>query len=216
MNLSGNCLEISVIWCYMNDDQQPEQEKRLHGPKVGPKAKQPPARDQEVEDEEDNVEAHTEAVMHQQEILDQLKAAKGAEARVRTFAKIMDSYGLDPILSLFTGVGDASMGAIAGLYLIYEAKKAGLSKWDYLKIVGLQAADFFIGAVPIVGDIADFVIKANKASVPMFKDRVEELVTEARAAGVSEEAIAKLSISADKLPQLVDHAIAVHKKVKAV
>ena len=100
------------------------------------------------------------------------------------------------------------------MYLIYEAKKAGLSKWDYLKIVGLQAADFFIGSVPIVGDIADFVIKANKASIPMFKDHVEELVNEARAAGVSEEAIAKLSVSADKLPQLVDHAIAVHKKVK--
>lgn len=198
----------------MSDDQQLEQEKRLGGPKARPKAKQQPARDQEVEAEEDEVEARTEAVMHQQEILDQLKSAKGAEARVRTFAKIMDSYGLDPILDLFAGVGDAATGSISGLYLIYEAKKAGLSKWDYLKIVGLQAADFFIGSVPIVGDIADFVIKANKAAVPMFKDRVEELINEARAAGVSEEAIAKLSVSADKLPQLVDHAVAVHKKVK--
>lgn len=198
----------------MSDDKQLEQEKRLHGPKARPKAKQQPARDQEVEAEEDNIETRTEAVMHQQEILDQLKAAKGAEARVRTFAKIMDSYGLDPILDLFAGVGDATTGAIAGVYLLYEANKAGLSKWDYLKIVGLQAADFFIGSVPIVGDIADFVIKANKLAIPMFKDRVEELVNEARAAGVSEEAIAKLSVSADKLPQLVDHAVAVHKKIK--
>ena len=85
----------------MSDDQQLEQEKRLGGPKARLKAKQQPARDQEVEAEEDEVEARTEAVMHQQEILDQLKSAKGAEARVRTFAKIMDSYGLDPILDTF-------------------------------------------------------------------------------------------------------------------
>lgn len=198
----------------MSDNQQVEQEQHLRGPKKAMPKGKPQIHDEEVEAEEQEVEARAEAVMHQQEILDQLKAAKGAEARVRTFATLMDTYGLDAIIGLFVGAGDAATDAIAGLYLLYEAKKAGLSKWDYLKIVGLQAADFFIGSVPIVGDIADFVIKANKAAVPMFKDRVEELVNEARAAGVSEEAIAKLSVSADKLPQLVDHAVAVHKKVK--
>lgn len=199
----------------MDDDSAKlERERRLRNPKARPQAQKGPQDDPEVKAEEQDVEARAETVMHQQEILEQLRAAKNAEARVRTFAKLADTYGLEAIIGLFVGLGDAATSAIAGVYLLYEAEKAGLSKWDYIKIVGLQTADFFVGAIPVVGDIADFFFKANKYALPLFQKRADELITEARAAGVSEEAIAKLTLSADKLPKVTDHAIAIHKIVK--
>lgn len=174
----------------------------------------PAVRDREIEAEEQNVERATKRVLIGNEILDQLRAAKNAEARVRTFAKIMDTYGVEAIIGLFEGAGDAATSVLSGVYLMYEARKAGLSKTDFLKIAALQAADFFIGAIPIIGDIGDFVFHANKLSVPLFRDKTDELVREARTAGVSEEAIAKITDSAEKLPQLADHAISLHKAAK--
>jgi hypothetical protein len=179
--------------------------------------------DPEIEAEEEDVERATKRVLidapleqkrQQSEILEQLRAAKNAEARVRTFAKIMDTYGVDAILGLFVGAGDATMSALSGLYLMYEAEKAGLKKTDFIKIAALQAADFFIGAIPIAGDVADFFFRASKMSIPLFQDRTEELIREARAAGVSEDAIAKITESAEKLPRLTNQAIAVHKAVE--
>lgn len=126
----------------------------------------------------------------------------------------MDTYGVEAIIGLFEGAGDAVTSVLSGVYLMHEARKAGLSKTDFLKIAALQAADFFIGAIPVVGDIGDFVFHANKLSVPLFRDKTEELVREARAAGVPEEAIAKITESAEKLPQLADHAINLHKAAR--
>lgn len=174
----------------------------------------PTVRDPEIEAEEEDVERATKRVLIGNEILDQLRAAKNAEARVRTFAKIMDTYGVEAIIGLFEGAGDAVTSVLSGVYLMHEARKAGLSKTDFLKIAALQAADFFIGAIPIIGDIGDFAFHANKLSVPLFKNKTEELVREARTAGVPEEAIAKITDSAEKLPQLTDHAINFHKAAK--
>ncbi|GEM_PF-2685014 len=172
--------------------------------------------DPEIEAEEEDVERATTRVLQQNEILDQLRAAKNAEARVRTFAKIMDTYGVEAIIGLFEGAGDAATSVLSGLYLMHEAGKAGLSKTDFLKIAALQTADFFIGAIPIIGDIGDFVFHANKLSIPLFRDKTDELVREARAAGVSQEAISKITDSAEKLPRLADHVVNVDRAAKAL
>lgn len=166
-------------------------------------------RTEQVLSEEDR-----EQLRMQQEIIEQLQTAKNCESRVRIFAKLMDTYGLDAILSLFPGAPEALVNVISGLYLLHEAEKAGLSKTDYLKIVSLQAADFFVGAVPIAGDIADIFFKANKWSVPLFQKRTDELIAEARKAGVSEKAIAKIVEPAETLPRLVDHTVNLHQRLK--
>lgn len=140
-------------------------------------------------------------------ILRDLEKAKGSEERVRLFAEIMDKKGFEAIVGLFPEVGDASMSAIAGLYLILEANRAGLEKSDYLKIIGLQATDLFVGSVPIVGDIADFLFKSNLRSADLFAKRTAALVREAQAAGVPEEEIAKITAEPDTLPQLVRRMI---------
>lgn len=183
----------------------------------GPK-KPEEIRDPIVEADEAETEQATEKVLEQmriqQEMLDKLRAAKGAEARVRIFARLMDTYGIDAIVSFFPALGDVGSSVLSGLYLLVEAEQAGLKKTDYLKIISLQAADMFVGTIPVAGDVADYFFKANKWSVPMFKRRTAELIAEARKVGVSEEAIAQITNPADKLPQLVDHAVAIHKATR--
>lgn len=161
---------------------------------------------QDVDPQALEVEAQTHI-----EILKDLEAASNAEARVRTFATLADTYGLDALISLIPEAGDGASSVLAGLYLIYEANNAGLDETAMLKIIALETADFFAGAVPILGDVADYFFQANIWSDSLFKDRVAQLTAEARAAGISEAEIAKITGAAEKLPGLVDKAVGLHK-----
>jgi hypothetical protein len=140
-----------------------------------------------------------ELTPQQQEIMSRLKSAKSAQDRVDTFATLADTYGLDALISLFPELGDLGSSGVAGLYLLYEAKNVGLSRTSMLKIVALQAMDVAIGAIPIVGDVADYFFKANKWSASSFEKQVESIKKEARKNGVPEDEIAKLDQGASKV-----------------
>lgn len=159
------------------------------------------------------VEVEAELTPLQREIMAKLRAAKSSEERVKVFAKFADDVGLDPLLSLVPALGDAGSSIVSGLYLLFEAKKADLGTFAYLKIIGLQAADFAVGAIPVVGDVADYFFKANKWSAKSFEKQTEELVEKAREAGVSEDKIAQLTQSAARLPQLAGKGVEMYSKL---
>jgi hypothetical protein len=84
----------------------------------------------------------------------------------------MDHYGLDPILGLvLPGVGDI-LGALIGLYIVSIAKRRGLSKAVIARMLFNLALDTLLGAVPIVGDAADFVFRANDKNLRLLESRV--------------------------------------------
>ncbi|MDD3066493.1 MAG: DUF4112 domain-containing protein [Candidatus Gracilibacteria bacterium] len=139
-----------------------------------------------------------------QEVIEELKKVAGSEARVKAFAKVMDKYGVDAIIGLFPEVGDAASSAFSGLYLIFEAQRSDLDAAAYIKIIGLQVADFFVGAVPVVGDVMDYFFKANEWSVSMFEEKKKEVIAKARKAGVEESEIAKIEADGKLLPQLLE------------
>lgn len=150
----------------------------------------------------------------QKEILEQLRKAKGSEERVKVFATIADDFGLDALVSLIPELGDAGSSIVSGIYLLMEAKRAGLGKGAYLKIIGLQAADFAAGAIPVLGDAADYFFKANKWSGKSFEAQTRELVEKAREAGVPPEKIAMIQEGAAKWPKLAGKAVGMASKVK--
>jgi hypothetical protein len=164
--------------------------------------------------EELKKEVESELTPQQKEIMEKLRAAKSSEERVKVFAKFADDIGLDPLLSLIPELGDAGSSIVSGIYLLYEAKKADLGVGAYLKIIGLQAADFAVGAIPVLGDVADYFFKANKWSAKSFEQQTEELVAKARKAGVPEEKIQKLTESASRWPQLAGKAVGMYSKLK--
>jgi len=77
-------------------------------------------------------------------------------------------FGLDPLLGLIPGGGDAAGAVLAGWILI-EAVQLGASRATLLRIAGNVALDAGLGAVPLIGDIFDFAWKANLRNVALLE-----------------------------------------------
>ena len=86
-------------------------------------------------------------------------------------------FGLDPIIGLIPGVGDAAGAVLAGWILI-EGIRLGASRATLVRIAGNIALDAGLGAVPILGDIFDFAWKANLRNVALLE---RHLIDPARA-----------------------------------
>lgn len=92
------------------------------------------------------------------EILDSAFAIPGTRFRI----------GLDGIIGLIPGIGDAT-GAALSIYLIFEAARLGLPLSTLLHMVGNVAVETAVGAIPIVGDIFDFAWKANTRNMALVR-----------------------------------------------
>ncbi len=77
-------------------------------------------------------------------------------------------FGLDPILGLIPGAGDA-VGAVLAEWILVEAARLGASRATVLRIAGNVALDAGLGAVPFLGDIFDFAWKANLRNVALLE-----------------------------------------------
>jgi hypothetical protein len=89
--------------------------------------------------------------------------------RVRAFVKVMDKFGLDGFLGLFIPeVGDL-LGAILGLYVVGLAVQRKTSPLVIARMMMNLAGDAAIGAIPVVGDVADFVFKANEKNLKLLE-----------------------------------------------
>ena len=77
-------------------------------------------------------------------------------------------FGLDPILGLIPGFGDAA-GAILAGWILVEAVRLGASRATVIRIAGNVALDAAVGAIPLLGDIFDFAWKANLRNVALLE-----------------------------------------------
>lgn len=116
---------------------------------------------------------------------DAIKAAgprrEDAIARVTMLAKLLDSaflipglnrrVGLDAVLGLVPGVGDAVSAALAS-YIIWEARQLGLPRWKIARMVGNVAVDTAIGAIPFAGDVFDVFFKANQRNLRIIHEHI--------------------------------------------
>ncbi|MBI1191452.1 MAG: DUF4112 domain-containing protein [Tepidisphaera sp.] len=90
--------------------------------------------------------------------------------RARTLARLLDSVytvpytpiklGLDPLIGLIPGVGDAVSAALS-LYIVWQAHKLGVRARVLAAMIGLVILDFLIGLAPVAGDAGDVFFKAN-------------------------------------------------------
>jgi hypothetical protein len=82
-------------------------------------------------------------------------------------------FGLDPILGLIPGVGDAAGAVLAG-WILVEAYRLGASRATLVRIAGNIALDAGVGVVPLLGDIFDFAWKANLRNVALLERHLAE------------------------------------------
>lgn len=78
-------------------------------------------------------------------------------------------FGLDPILGLIPGVGDL-ISLTLSFYIIWIAVQMRVPADKLTQMMGNITYDFFIGIIPIFGDIADFVFKANTKNLKILSE----------------------------------------------
>ncbi len=88
--------------------------------------------------------------------------------------------GLDPILGLVPGFGDAA-GAILAASILVEAVRRGASRFTLVRIAFNIALDALLGAVPLIGDVFDAAWKANLRNLALL-ERHEAVPADARKA----------------------------------
>jgi hypothetical protein len=76
--------------------------------------------------------------------------------------------GLDALLGLVPGIGDAATGAL-GLYLIWEARNLGASKTTLLRMAANVGLDTALGSVPLVGDVFDMFFRSNTRNLKLIR-----------------------------------------------
>ena len=110
--------------------------------------------------------------------------------RLRRVARWMDDgiklplipfrIGLDPIIGLVPGLGDAA-GAILAAWIVVEAFRLRASKATLARMVYNIAIDAVGGTVPVVGDIFDALWKESLKNVALLERHLAEPGKAARA-----------------------------------
>ena len=103
-------------------------------------------------------------------------------ARLEWLADLLDSrfripgtqirFGLDPLVGLVPVVGDF-IGLLVSLYIVVELADLGLPLFTKLRMLTNILLDFFIGSVPLVGDVLDVAIRVNRKNLALARRALE-------------------------------------------
>ena len=99
-------------------------------------------------------------------------------ALMRRWARIFDSafripgtqitFGIDPILGVFPGIGDL-VSPVFSLFLLWHGARLRVPKIVLARMVLNAAIDAGVGAIPVVGDLFDFAWKANDWNLALLE-----------------------------------------------
>ena len=81
--------------------------------------------------------------------------------------------GLDAIVGLVPVVGDLVTMAM-GAYIVWEARNLGMPKWKLLRMAGNVVFDSAIGAVPLAGDLFDFLFASNTRNLKIVRKHLDK------------------------------------------
>lgn len=77
-------------------------------------------------------------------------------------------FGWDAILGLVPGLGDiATLGPAA--FILLEAHRMGAPRGVKLRMGANIALDWLVGTLPLIGDLADIGLKANRRNVALLR-----------------------------------------------
>ncbi|ELZ96477.1 hypothetical protein C440_04998 [Haloferax mucosum ATCC BAA-1512] len=86
--------------------------------------------------------------------------------------------GIDPLLGLLPGIGDATASALSA-YILVEAAMLGVPRATLARMFGNVLLDATVGSLPVVGDVFDAAWKANVRNVRLLEARYEDPPREA-------------------------------------
>jgi hypothetical protein len=99
-------------------------------------------------------------------------------SRARLIARLLDDLiaipgtrigiGLDPVIGLIPGLGDVVGGALSS-YILLVAAREGAPTPVLARMLGNIALDGLVGTVPLLGDVFDVGMKANRRNVDLLE-----------------------------------------------
>src|SRR5687768_5907022 len=94
-------------------------------------------------------------------------------------------FGLDAILGLIPGLGDA-IAFFISCYIIGAANHLGVPRITIARMGMNVAVDLVLGAVPLIGDLFDVAWKANTRNVELLRRTLEVSPDQRRRATLSD------------------------------
>jgi len=91
--------------------------------------------------------------------------------RVRTIARALDSYFIDPLIGLLLPGGGDLIGSLLGMYIVVIAIRRRVSPILIARMLMNLAGDAIVGAIPLLGDVFDLAFKANERNVKLLETR---------------------------------------------
>lgn len=80
--------------------------------------------------------------------------------------------GLDAMVGLVPVAGDLVTAAM-GLYLVWEARNLGMSRWQLWRMVANVGIDTAVGAVPLAGDLFDLLFRSNSRNLRIIRRHLD-------------------------------------------
>ncbi len=115
--------------------------------------------------------------------------AASVRARVTAMEKLLERslvipginmpIGLDVIVGLVPVLGEIITTAM-GAYIIWEARNLGMSRWQQARMGANVLFDTAIGAIPVVGDVADLAFRSNTKNLKLILKHIDKHHPEAR------------------------------------
>jgi len=81
--------------------------------------------------------------------------------------------GLDALLGLVPVAGDI-LAAAMGLYLVWEARNLGMSRWHRARMIANIGFDTLLGSVPVAGDLFDFLFRSNSFNLNIIRKHLDK------------------------------------------
>jgi hypothetical protein len=108
---------------------------------------------------------------------------EGAQIRLEAIARLLDSqwripglgvrFAADAVLSLLPALGPVVSTAISA-YLIWEARRLGVSTGTLLRMIGNVGLDALISAVPLAGSVGDVFFRANLRNMALLRRQLQQ------------------------------------------
>ena len=81
--------------------------------------------------------------------------------------------GLDAVVGLVPVAGDVISAAL-GIYVVWEARNLGMSKWQLARMTANVGFDTLVGAIPVAGDVFDFLFRSNSRNLRIIRKHLDK------------------------------------------
>jgi hypothetical protein len=81
--------------------------------------------------------------------------------------------GIDSIVGLVPVIGDLATASM-GIWMIWEARNLGMTKWQLTRMSANVGVDTLLGAIPFVGDLFDFAFRSNSRNLRIIRRHLDK------------------------------------------